>query len=480
MSTLLIKGATVVSVDSRIGVIPNGDILVKNGTIVDVGPGLNADAVESIDGRGMIAIPGLINAHIHTWEFPLRGIGADWVSKRDYHGNMHRNMATRYQAEDVRVANLLGALNQINQGTTTIFDWCHIVRDAEMTDAAIDGLEESGIRAVFARGTVKPPIRQGHKPYYEIPYPRDEVHRLRTGRLASDDRLVTLAMAILGPDHADYDVCVQDIRLARDYGLVNSAHTWGRKGQRKTADGMLRLAQAGLLGPDHNVAHGNCLEDDELKVILDAGCSVSATCLAEMFNSERGALLGRLRKFGAMPSLGSDCDPYFNGSMFWVMRHAFQHQREIDSRTLHSNGEWPPETSEHATQTRHALEWATMGGANMLRMGGKIGSITPGKQADLVLINANSMNVFPAVAGGDAVHAVVMYAEAADVDTVLIAGRPVKRRGKLVFPEQRLNDMRARLLASRERIMHDGQYVYRPAAPGPLPDAKSSLGHKPS
>src|SRR6185503_9769070 len=257
MSRQLIQNATIISMDPKIGVVDGGDILVDDGKIVEVGKNISAGAAQIVDARDMIVTPGLVNAHIHTWEYPLRGIGANWVSKRDYHGNMHRNLAMRYRAEDVRVGNLLGALNQINHGVTTLFDWCHIVRDAEMADAAIDGLEESGIRAVFARGTVKPPVVEGQTPFYEIPFPREEVHRLRTGRLASDDRLVTLAMATLGPDYAVYDVCVQDIRLAREYGLLNSAHTWARKGQRKLEDGMWRLNKDGLLGPDHNIAHGN-------------------------------------------------------------------------------------------------------------------------------------------------------------------------------------------------------------------------------
>src|SRR5688572_9785237 len=255
MARQLIKNATIVSVDPAIGVIHGGDILIDDDRIVEVAPRISADSAQVIDATDMIVIPGLVNAHIHTWEFPVRGIGANWVSKRDYHGNMHRNMAMRYQAADVYVANLLGALNQINHGATTIFDWCHIVRDSEMTDAAIDGLEEAGIRAVFARGTVKPPVEAGKTPYYEIPYPEAELRRLRTGRLASQDGLITLAMAILGPDHATYEVCRQDIRLAREYGLIHSAHTWGRKGQRRVDDGMHRLRKDGLLGPDHNIAH---------------------------------------------------------------------------------------------------------------------------------------------------------------------------------------------------------------------------------
>ena len=469
MSTQLIKNATIVSMDPKLGVLHGGDILISGDRIVEVGRNISAEAAQTSDASDMIVIPGLINAHIHTWEFPLRGIGADWVSKRDYHGNMHRNLAMRYRAEDVRVANLLGALNQINHGTTTIFDWCPIVRDPEMTDAAIEGLEESGIRAVFARGTVKPPVEKGKTPYYEIPFPREEIHRLRTGKLASDDGMVTLAMAILGPDQATYDVCVQDMKLAREYGLVNSAHTWARKGQRKVEDGMWRLAKDGLLDESHNIAHGNCLEDDELKMVLDAGCTVSATGLSEMLNSERTAMLGRLLKFGGMPSLGTDCDPFFNSSMLWVMRHAFQHQREIDNHMLHAQGRWPAVESQHATLTRDALQWATVGGASMLRMANKIGSITPGKQADLAMINARSMNVFPALPGGDPVHAVVMYAEAADVDTVIIAGKVVKRGGRLIFPQERLAQLQEQLLASRLRIMREGNYTYRPVANGPRP-----------
>jgi cytosine/adenosine deaminase-related metal-dependent hydrolase len=469
MSRKLIKNAAVITVDPAIGELQDGDILIEDERIAGVGHRLSADSAEVIDATGMIAIPGLVNAHIHTWEFPLRGIGANWVSRRDYHGNMHRNLAMRYRPEDVRTANLLGALNQVNHGATTLFDWCHVVRDSEMTDAAIEGLEESGMRAVFARGTVKPPEREGATPYYQIPFPREEIHRLRTGRLASDDRLVTLAMATLGPDYGTYDVCVKDIKLARDYGLIHSAHTWARKGQRRLEDGMWRLQQDGLLGPDHNISHGNCLEDDELKMVLDAGCTVSATCFTEMLNSERVAMLGRLLKFGATPSLGTDCDPYFNASMLWVMRHAFQHQREIDNRTLHGQGKWPAIDSEHATHTRDALHWATMGGARMLRMDHKIGSITPGKQADLTLISTRGMNVFPVLPGGDPVHAVVMYAESADVDTVMVAGRFVKRGGKMLYPEARLAAARERLLASRLRIMEEGKYVYRPAVNGPRP-----------
>jgi cytosine/adenosine deaminase-related metal-dependent hydrolase len=469
MARTLIKNAVLVTMDPKLGDIEGGDILIDGDTIVEIGRNIAADDAEVIDGRDHIVMPGLVNAHIHTWEFPLRGIGANWVSKRDYHANMHQSLATRYTAADVRSANLLGALNQVNHGATTIMDWCHIVRDPEMADAAIDGLEESGIRAVFARGTVKPPIREGVTPFYKIPFPREEIHRLRAGRFASNDRLVTLAMAILGPDWGEYDVAVHDIRLAREYGLIHSAHTYGRKGKRHVEDGMPRLAREGLLGPDHNISHGNCFDDEELKIVLDAGCTITSTCLTEGLNYEKPAMLGRMLKHGATPSLGSDCDPYFNSSMLWVMRHAFQHQRELDNRSLYAAGQYPAAT-QHSTHTRDALYWATVGGAKALGLDRKIGSLTPGKQADLAMVDLTSMNTFLAMPGGDPAHAIVMYAEASDVDNVMIAGRFVKRAGKLAFPAERLHRERAELLEARMRMMREAGYKYQPVARGPQPE----------
>ena len=180
MARTLIKNGSMVTVDDQLGDIPGGDILIEDDKIAAVGRNLPADGAQVIDATGMVVIPGLVNSHIHTWEIALRGIGADWVSARDYFGTLHGNLTHRFEAPDNYVANLLGALSQIEGGTTTILDWCHNLRSPEMSDAAIDGLEESGIRAVFGHGTAKPLNQpQDAKPYYEIPQPRAEVHRLR-------------------------------------------------------------------------------------------------------------------------------------------------------------------------------------------------------------------------------------------------------------------------------------------------------------
>ena len=453
MARTLIRNALLLTLDPRLGDIERGDLLVEDGRIAALGrlpdPG---PVAEVIDADGRLVMPGFVNAHVHLWEFPLRGLGAYWISHRDYHGHVHRNLALRYAAADVQVANLMGALNQINGGTTTVLDWCHVVRDAEMTDAAIDGLAESGLRAVFARGTSKPPPDPAGRqpPWWEVHYPREEIARLRRGRLGNDRGRITLAMATLGPDLATWEVAREEVRIAREHGLLHSAHTWGRAGRRRVEDGYWRLAKEGLLGPDHNIAHGNGLGDEELAMLLDHGCSLTATCLAEMLNSERVAVPGRVARAGGLPSLGTDVCTYFNSSMLAELRRAFVMQREADNRALAAHGAWP--STAHATRTRDAVTWATLGGAKALRLDHRIGTLTPGKEADLIMIDTRSMNVFPALPGGDACHIVALYAEPADIEAVMVGGQWLKRHGRLTFDAARLARLSEHLAATREAL----------------------------
>lgn len=170
-----------------------------------------------------------------------------------------------------------------------------------------------------------------------------------------------------------------------------------------------------------------------------------------------------------MPSIGTDCDPYFNSSMLSVMRHAFLHQRELDNRSLWHEGKWPAKT-QHSTLTRDALYWATMGGAKAFGLDKKTGSITPGKQADLIMFDARGMNIFPALPGGNPAHIVVMYAETSDIENVLVAGQFAKRGGKLTFDEAKLQKLNEELMASRMRMFGEGNYQSRPVERGPQPE----------
>jgi 5-methylthioadenosine/S-adenosylhomocysteine deaminase len=252
MSRTLIKGGCVITMDRQVGDLPQGDILIEEGRIAAVAPALSAPAdAEIIDAAGMVVTPGLINAHLHTWQTALRGLAADWTVA-EYMQAMHRGLATHYRPEDIYIANLMGALNQITNGATTLVDWYHNNPTPDHTDAAIQGLDESGIRAVFLHGSPKPNPKPGQKHFSEVPMPRAEVERLRKGRFASDDGLVTFGLAILGPYYSTYDVTRTDMQLARELDLIASMHVGG--GTSFTAGGFGRLLEEDLVDGRLNVA----------------------------------------------------------------------------------------------------------------------------------------------------------------------------------------------------------------------------------
>ena len=244
MRKLLIQNATVITMDTRSGDLRPGDILIEGAGIKAVGSDLAPADVEIFDGRSFIVIPGLVNAHMHTWQTGLRAISSNWTLL-EYFRWVHAGLATRFNPDDIRIATLAGALNQLNCGTTTLVDWCHNNPTPAHTDAAIDGLHESGIRAAFFHGSPKPDPRPGEPHFSEVPHPRSEVERLMRGPFSSRDQLLTLGLAILGPHYSTLDVALHDFRLAREFGLVASMHQGG--GPAKTPKGWDTLEQEDLV-----------------------------------------------------------------------------------------------------------------------------------------------------------------------------------------------------------------------------------------
>jgi len=436
MAKKLIKGATIISMDDKVGDLAHGDILIDGARIAAVGPSISADDAEVIDGAGRIVIPGLINAHMHTWQTALRGVASNWTILEYFH-HMHAGLATKFRPDDLYIATLMGALNQINCGATTLVDWCHNNPTPDHTDRAIDGLIESGIRAAFFHGSPKPDPKPGQKPFWEVPHPRAEVDRLRKGRLSDEHGLVTLGMAILGPHYSTYEVAVSDFELAREYGLIASMHCAG--GEARVPDGWDRLRRAGLLGDNNNIVHGQTLSDEQLKFMLDQGVTFSLTPETEMTQGHGFAITGRLLKQGGKPTLGVDLESGISGDMFTVARMALGAQRAMDNaESRRTAGKLPDTSSIHC---REALAWITVEGARMLKMEDRIGSITPGKQADLVVIDASQLNMWPV---HDPVTTVVMQTSLANIEHVLIAGDFKKRDGKLLYAqlEPRKRDLR--------------------------------------
>jgi len=445
MARKLIKAGWVVSMDSAIGDIHGGDVLIEDDKIVEVGRNIDAVDAEVIDATRMIVAPGLINGHEHTWQTGVRGTVSNWTMF-EYSQLMHATAVPHFTPDDVRIANLCGALNQLSCGTTTLFDWHHCNATTDHTDAAIDSLEESGIRAIYGHGQTKTDPKPGEKPFNERPHSRERVERLRKGRLASDDGLVTMAMCIQGIGFSVWECIEHDVRLAKDMGLRWSNHT-GALGVPMFADDAVRkLDDLGLLGPDADFVHGTNLTNDEMKLIIDRGGSITVAPECECNFGHGNPVTGKVLELGGTPSFGIDLESNISGDMFSAVRFGLQFERAMytDARPR------PTKTMPDHLKTRVALEWATIGNARAMGMDDRIGSLTPGKQADVILVHSTDINTCPV---HDPVQTLVFMTTPHNIDTVLVAGEYRKRDRKLVYPEAALRQKLEELATSGQRIL---------------------------
>ena len=436
----LIRGATVITLDA-LGDLPCADVLVSGDKITGIAPRIEVDAADVIDARGCIMIPGLVNAHMHTWQTGLRGVAANWTLL-EYFQKMHAGLATVFEPDDLFIATLVGALNQLNCGTTTLVDWCHNNKTPDHNDAALAALLVSGIRAAFFHGTPKPEPEPGQPPFWEMPHPRAELERLL--RDTQGRELLTVHAAILGPHYANLDVALEDFRMVKALGVVGSMHQGG--GPPRSPNGWQALEAEGLLGPQINIVHGHALTDAQLQRFSDLGMSFSVAAENEMSQGHGHPITGRLLHLGKAPSLGVDLESVMGGDMLTQARVALGMQRSLDNLAYREVHGTIPATS--TVSTRQALQWVTVEGARMLGQLDRIGTLAVGKQADLVLIRADMLNMMPV---HDPVNTVVMQTTLANIDSVMVAGRWKKRHGHLLHVD--LQPKLAALQASAHKIM---------------------------
>lgn len=440
MPRTLITGATLITVDPVLGIIPKGDILIEGGRIAAIGRDLaatlDAAGIKVIDAGGMIAIPGLINAHIHMWQTAIRGFGVDW-SGVEHHFHMQTEFVPVYTPDDIGASEYFGALNLLNGGTTTVYEWCHGNRTPDHNDAAIEGLQRSGIRSIFIHGTVKTLPLPGQPHFSQVPHPREEATRLRRKHNSDNGKLI-LALGVLGPEYSPLEVCEQDFRLAEELGVWSSAHAHGRNG--KVEGGYIGLKKAGVLTARHNAVHLNSANDEELRALLDTGCSITATSQTEINSGAREPLIRRVAEMGGTPSIGTDSEANTPADMMAAMRWSLVIQRLFNNleKARQQTTEAPAATNvvsrekplppRMSPSTGDALYWATMGNAKAFGLDHRIGSLTVGKDADITLVRADGLNLAPAI---NPVDAVVSFANPGNVDTVLVEGEVMKWRGVL-------------------------------------------------
>ena len=408
------------------------DVLVEDDYIAQIGNHLDAHDAEIVDLSGRIVMPGLVNAHLHTWQTALRFLGADWTLL-EYLGRMHGEVAGRYTADDIHIATLVGALNQINCGTTTLGDWSHNNATPEHTDAAVEALHLSGIRAVFLHGT---PSRSP-----DVVHPLSEIDRLLDGP-ARRYGLLSVGMAIAGPQYSTPEVAVVDFRAAQERDLVVSMHQSG--GQ--PAAGWDAVRNAGLFGPHINIVHGAGLGDDWIKTLTEAGVTFTTTPENELGHGHGIPITGRLLRLGTAPSLGTDTETAVAGEILTAARMALAFQRGLDhERSRRATGTM---SAMPTITSKQALSWATIEGARALGLADRIGRIEPGMQADLVSIDARALNLLPA---HDPI-AVALHANVSNIEAVMIAGQWRKREHSLLAAN--LEGAKFKLVESGERLLH--------------------------
>jgi 5-methylthioadenosine/S-adenosylhomocysteine deaminase len=413
----LIRGGYILTLDKDVADVPYGDLLIENGKIKEIGRSIEAGDAEIIDAANRIVMPGFVDTHRHTWQTPIRGIVPS-CTLDEYFASILGHIGTHYRAEDVYAANLVGALEAVNAGITTLLDWSHVNNTPEHSDEAIRALTESGVRAVYAHG-----VPVGHEWWALSPHNHPEdIRRLRTRYFSSEEQLLTLALAARAPGNTTSDVARHDWKLARDVGARISVHV-GMRLSGVHVNHVMNLHELGLMGADTTYIHCTDSTDEELDLISRTGGSASLAPYVEMLMGHGVPPTGRLLSRGVRPSLSVDVVSSVPGDMFTQMRTALVQER-ILSFTHTPDIAFAPTLTD-----RDVLEFATIDGARACALDNKVGSLTPGKQADIILIRTDQINVVPLI---DPVATVVICADTSNVDSVFVAGRPLKRNGQLV------------------------------------------------
>lgn len=431
---LLIRGGGIITMDKKLGDFAQADLLIEEGIIKKIAPTINVTDAEIIDASSMIVMPGFIDGHRHQWEGNIRG-ALPTEDLDDYFKIVNQGFAPAYTPNDVYLGTLVSSLGALDAGITTVFDWSHIQTTRDHTDATIAALRESGLRVVFGFGM---PGREDP----ENQWPQDLI-RLKKEEFASDDQLVTLALASLSPEHVPYEMAKAHFEMVRDAGVIISVHS-GLAGMGEP-DQIERFGKEGLLGPHVNLVHCNTLSETEWKIIADTGTSVCITPSTEMQMGQGIPPIQQALDAGVKPSLGIDVETTVPGDMWTQMRVLYALQRQNAFTELHAGREAPK-----MIDVNDILEYATTAGATATGLEKKVGTIAEGKQADIILLSADTLNVMPV---NDMRNAVALNMDSRNVDTVIVGGNIVKRHGKMIGVN--IKDLSKRLDQSRNRLFDE-------------------------
>jgi cytosine/adenosine deaminase-related metal-dependent hydrolase len=410
-SHFVIRNAYVMTMEAATGDIKDGDVHVRDGAIIAVGQKLNAPGAATIDGRGTIVLPGLIETHWHMWNTLLRSMSGE---KPEFgYFRTTTLLGQKYEAGDMYQSTRLSCAEAINSGITFVHSWCHNIRSPQYAQADLQALRQSGLRARFSYGAM-----QAHSS-------KEAINLADIERLAkewskySNDGLIELGMAWRGQGGNNPatavppEIYTKEIETARRLGLPISVHASGSRPVIGQIDG---FAKAGLLGKDMQIIHANMATKDEIAAMAKAGCSVSLSPFTELRIGFGMPQTSELLAAGIPVGLSVDTvELSGNADMFGIMK-------------LVQNVENGKAESEFKLTARRTLELGTIEGARSMGIADKVGSLKAGKRADLIMLSTRAPNlgVF-----GDPAHMVVTAAQPSNVYAVVVDGRILKWGGKL-------------------------------------------------
>jgi 5-methylthioadenosine/S-adenosylhomocysteine deaminase len=398
---ILIKGAVVLTLDRALGDFAKADILIEDGRIREVRPDIAASDAAVIEGENRIAIPGFVDTHSHSYQGLLRNIMPNGRLDPDYNRDVQATLTPAYSPAEVYAGVLITALGFIDMGTTAIVDLSQISHTPAHSEACISALKDSGIRAVFGYSRGIGPRAQ---------HPQD-IARLQKTYFSSTDQLLTLALGV-----------ERDAKLfaaAREAGVPAIVH------MRNDSAALIALGRANLLRPGDEFIHCTGLNEEAWRLIRDMGGHVSLSPEIEMAMGHGTPAIQEALDYGVRPSLSSDHGDAVAQDMFTLMRTTFTLQRmQLSARARNGEQNLPPFLT-----CRDALEFATIAGARCANLDRKVGTLALGKEADIVLLRADGPSLWPL---NNAPGTVVNLMHPGHVDTVLIAGKLRKWRGKLV------------------------------------------------
>ena len=453
----VIRGGSVMSLDPNVGDFPQADVLVEGKKILKVGPNLSAGSAAEIDARGRIVMPGFIDTHHHQFETALRSFLANGLllpgtpgGDINYYQYILLTFAPVYRPEDVYINELFGGLSQLDDGVTTVHDISQIHHSPAHSDAAIQGLMDAGRRAAFGyfEGA-----GLSHGPDYKYP---DDAIRIKKQFFSSNDQLVTMIMGgeIYLPGYE------RAWQIGRQLGLEVAAHILSPFGMRPTFD-LLAQGHGGDsgtlgIGSDNLFVHMTGMSDMAWQKVHDVGAQVSLAVPIEMNMRHGMPPILKLQSLKMEPNLSSDVEVTLTADFFYQMRAMMNVQRALVNQMILDPGFsqnppnwWPPQPPgvPNPLTTREVLRFATLNGAKGLRLDGKTGSLTPGKEADIIILDATALNVAPL---NQVPGAVVSLMDRTNVETVIVAGKVRKWKGQLLDVD--LPNLRRQLEASRDHI----------------------------